>query len=731
GLTGKIARVDLPVYQSPDDPKQPVPDASFDAASMLLTNVDAAMIYSVDGGKSWNAISGDTVDLSQDTVTAEHGIQVKKLKDEIKTEDSDPQILVLTQKEQVSAPVLEYSAADSAAVTTIKGQEYAIKAKDDEKFGQWQTSGEFTGLTEGTEYEIVTRVSGSGLALASEPSIPVTFKAENVFEEIGTASELLAFAKKIDSGSTKACARLTKNIDMSGATWKQVATDEDKPYQGTIDGNGFAIKNITFGNNEMNDTGLFQYTKGATFKNLTVNMTVAGKIRTGGLVEYAVNNLFEDCHISGTVTSYYSNAGAYASYDESSTFRNCTNSAAVTLKQGSGNTGGFIGTASGTVMENCVNKGKVSCAIGNGAGFIGTVGGRMIGGKMQPYTGVKLTNCYNEAVITANETIGMPSGIAGGISSESEITNCYNTGHIIGGEKRAAGIVGSISESVIRGCYNTGIVEGAAETGGIVANAAFESQIIDSYNQGEILGSGKYIGGIAGNTETYTGYEGAKIIECYNEGKITGRTGSSFIGGLVGFSQSMSMERSYNKGEIAGPSDASGDLFVGGLVGQAAKSSIEDSYNTGGINCSGNCGGGIAGFLYNGTTIVGCYNTGIVNGNSYTGGIAGYSKTNNTISRCYNLAKVAATGKYVGGIAGYLTADGSITDSYNAGDTFSLALSGNDYAAGILGYLTLGTLDNNYFLETEEVNQGIEAVGGSAGGVDTVTNTSSKTAEEF
>ena len=63
--------------------------------------------------------------------------------------------------------------------------------------GQWQTSGEFTGLTEGTEYEIVTRVSGSGLALASEPSIPVTFKAENVFEEIGTASELLAFAKKI------------------------------------------------------------------------------------------------------------------------------------------------------------------------------------------------------------------------------------------------------------------------------------------------------------------------------------------------------------------------------------------------------------------------------------------------------------------------------------------------------------------------------------------------------
>ncbi|SHF64859.1 GLUG motif-containing protein, partial [Lactonifactor longoviformis] len=725
GLTGKIARVDLPVYQSPDDPKQPVPDASFDAASMLLTNVDAAMVYSVDGGKSWNAISGDTVDLSQDTVTAEYGIQVKKLKDEIKTEDSDPQIIRLTQAEKPSAPVVSEKTGKSITIHVVDGQEYAIKAKEDDAYGPWQSgkefSGMFQGLTEGTEYQIITRVKGSGLMLSSEPSDPLSTPAENTFIEISTPQQLIDFGTQIGSGKTTLNARLMNDIDLTGITWQKIAPTSNTPFEGVFDGNNYEIKNVSM-ETTSGSAALFGTMENAIVKDLKLNITSVGKSYTAGLVSDTKNTLIENCHVSGSVLSKFSSAGALVGYARNTIIKNCSNSAEVQVTLGSSNgaTAGLAAAAEDTVIENCYNEGVIHASIGPASGLVG-----------KGNSAVKIVDSYNIGPVSAS---GKPAaGIICVAQANSEVINCYNTGEISGGNRQVAGIAAQVYNGTkITNCYNMGKVTGTMSVGGIVGLIYDNCQIEGCYNTGEVQGSSTYIGGIAAYKDTlYDNDAILSISDCYNEGGITGLTGSTYIGGLLGFASKVEISESYNKGDITGPSDGTGDMFVGGLAGQMAAGTIQNCYNSGGIICPGACGGGIAGFLYNGCTVTDCYNTGIVGGNTYTGGIAGYLKTNNTISRCYNLKKVSATGKYVGGIAGYLTADGSITDSYNAGDTFSLALSGNDYDAGILGYLTLGTLDNNYFLETEEVNQGIEAVGGSAGGVDTVTNTSSKTAEEF
>ena len=99
---------------------------------------------------------------------------------------------------------------------------------------------------------------------------------------------------------------------------------------------------------------------------------------------------------------------------------------------------------------------------------------------------------------------------------------------------------------------------------------------------------------------------------------------------------------------------------VGGIVGSAARGTTIK-------NCSNHCNvtnfrciwaGGVAGAVYNTSTIIDCYNTGLIHqGTSNatipeTGGIAGDNA--GTISNCYNVGSVSCENdKFLGSIAGY------------------------------------------------------------------------------
>ena len=159
---------------------------------------------------------------------------------------------------------------------------------------------------------------------------------------------------------------------------------------------------------------------------------------------------------------------------------------------------------------------------------------------------VSITNNYE---IAANNTyIG---GLVGWNSEGAEIINCGIKGGKIEGRITVADgnsswygpVIGGIagrSNGIIEGCYNKAeiIGEGITNqnytevmTGGIVG--ALRGELTNSYNTGKITGRSytSYVGGITGNTDnTYKG----KIENTYNKGEINIAGTSKYIGGLVG-----------------------------------------------------------------------------------------------------------------------------------------------------------------------------------------------------
>ena len=182
---------------------EPTPEAEFDAATMQLSNVDAGMVYSLDGGKTWLEIEGESVDLSGAAVTAANGIQVKRLGNGEDTINSEIQKIVLTQAEQPSGVTGRdetEAGNDGALVGTTADMEYRLSQS-----GTWQVCGaEATAVAPGT-YEV--RTAGRGTMLASESVVVVV----NAYED--------AMPPAVTNYLIKATAGKGGTISPSGSVW--------------------------------------------------------------------------------------------------------------------------------------------------------------------------------------------------------------------------------------------------------------------------------------------------------------------------------------------------------------------------------------------------------------------------------------------------------------------------------------------------------------------------------
>ena len=147
--------------------KETTPQAVFTAAgdsSGTLSNVDASMKYSTDGGASWTDITGTTAEITG--VTADKDIQVVKKGDGTATADSDAQIIDVTQ---AAIPVgigktdCTTTAQNDGTITGVDStMEYRLSSAS-----EWTSiSGNtVSGLANGT-YNV--RVKANGTVLASE-----------------------------------------------------------------------------------------------------------------------------------------------------------------------------------------------------------------------------------------------------------------------------------------------------------------------------------------------------------------------------------------------------------------------------------------------------------------------------------------------------------------------------------------------------------------------------------
>lgn len=201
---------------------------------------------------------------------------------------------------------------------------------------------------------------------------------------------------------------LVKDIDMAGINYPGIGTSAN-PFMGVFDGNGHVISNLTVSDMERNQIGFFNYTQGATIKNLGVN-NIDIKSATSG--------------------SYGSQVGS------------------------------LIGECQSTTIENVAVNGKVE-ARDHVGGFIGRTGGN-----------TKIKNCYSSVNVSGYSQVGGITGTTGRDADSDNIVfeNVYFAGILaINYRGWAGGMVGLIDKTGTKinmhGCVSIGDLTSALGEG--------------------------------------------------------------------------------------------------------------------------------------------------------------------------------------------------------------------------------------------------------------------------
>lgn len=278
-------------------------------------------------------------------------------------------------------------------------------------------------------------------ALVAIAQLPVV---EGVYQ-IGTSSQLASFATLVNTGENTVNAVLTADIDLSqvisDAAWTSIGNN-DIPYKGTFDGQGYTISGITYtATGQYN--GLFgKLSTGAVVKNFTAEgtMTVSTGVtgRAVALIAAAESNV----QISD-IKSYmnYKNnlAGAQVggilggSLNGNITVDRCIYYGTLDGNDagGSGNYGGLVGyvnnnSAAHLIVNNCLFVGELknsaatpgNCTFGGIVGYVGA----------NPSAAIK--NCLSIGTVTSVVTGQFYGAVK---SNTCSITNSYYQGNNVNG----------------------------------------------------------------------------------------------------------------------------------------------------------------------------------------------------------------------------------------------------------------------------------------------------------
>lgn len=299
-------------------------------------------------------------------------------------------------------------------------------------------------------------------------STPGTGETWTEYVDISNAAQLAALRNNVNNGTDNyggKIVRLLNDITLTG-TWTPIGTGFRKSFQGTFDGGGHLISNLSvdYGNN--NNAGLFGYVynKG-TVRNLRV---------------------------SGTVTATGLNVGGIVGYlDGSSTVENCIFSGKV---EGKEVVGGIVGNcADNSRIAGCHSNGSVTATSGVKAGGIARQNQATIDG------------CYSSATVSS-PTKANVGGIAGG-NENGTITHCYATG-TISATYDVGGIVGNNYNGTVENC--------------IALNSSLERTEGSETTFGRIVGNKRN-----GIVTSCAAFDGMKIKDASSSFTGTGEAGTA------------------------------------------------------------------------------------------------------------------------------------------------------------------------------------------------------------
>ena len=271
---------------------------------------------------------------------------------------------------------------------------------------------------------------------------PVAPAQKDGVYQIGTADELVWFAKQVNGGSTAISGVLTAEIDLNGFDWTPIGSSAKK-FSGSFDGAGHTIKNLTIDyqtakSGERLYLGLFGYAEGTKDNRAAIkNLTVQGSVNAGS--EFSV--------YSGNVAcgSYVDVSGVISRVD-------------VTVDTKVGNAcgvGGLAGVLINSTATNCGNEGNVS-------------GVKNLGGLCYEFYAGTMTGCYNTGAVSGSGTC--VGGIMG-YAKQAAIKDVYNTGAVSTTKNLVGGLVGEMEKSSLTNGYSTGKIT-VSESGGSSVGAA-------------------------------------------------------------------------------------------------------------------------------------------------------------------------------------------------------------------------------------------------------------------
>ena len=436
---------------------------------------------------------------------------------------------------------------------------------------------------------------------------------------IETPADLLKFATMSGKQYTYLEVEVANDIDMTGKGY----TNEGFSFYGTLNGFGHEIKGLT--------TPLINLLYGSV-KNitLTANAVVSEVKEWDEINQYG----------AGLLANY-----VYSGH-EGQIIENVTVNGSLTIKD----------------LENNGNHYRIGGVVGQSI--------------------IPVKNCTNNATITldgySTDKALSIGGVVGHLDQEgADLIDCANTGKVVvkntsvGGEFRAAGIVGYINKSAdILNCTNNGAVSVtdiasnqfvSGVVGGKLKDASVEISDCVNGENGTISVSGAshsrpvYIGGIiagcAGNGST-------SITGCKNYGDITNDYQGS----------------SYN-------STSSPAISTGGIIGRITDGKAKV------ISCENH-----------GTIVNNCPTTNAANPGIRLGGIIGYThqgvSTNSGNVNYGDVTNNASSAKYinVGGVLGYIQATNTITGCSNQGTISNYGTAEEQISlGGILGRANVQT----------------------------------------
>lgn len=257
------------------------------------------------------------------------------------------------------------------------------------------------------EFDNTHNTSVSGVAVSSVSS----FTSGQTYT-ISSAADLQKLLELSETQSTTGVNFvMTKDIDMADVTdWSGI-----KNFEGTFDGNGYKISNLT------GTQGLFNITSGAEVKNLELeNLNInSTSSKVGGLVGNAINTNLTNIKLSGSVISTGSQVGGLAGYfsDSGGASTVLSDIASYVNVQGKNQVGGIVGEyhvapkGSYPTFKNVYSVGNVTGSeqVGGIAGYwysdpdVGPT--RYPTGDYETYA-TDVNNVYSGGTITGDTSVG-------------------------------------------------------------------------------------------------------------------------------------------------------------------------------------------------------------------------------------------------------------------------------------------------------------------------------------